>query len=370
MKTMKIREALKKILVSPNGCSREPIFETYDKNVQGNTVWERGKVAASVITPFRDFPELSDKSSKTGVAIANGGNPNLAKVSARIAAENAVVEAVVKVSCVGGVPLALTDCLNFGNPEKKEQMGEFVAGVEGVKLACEALEIPVVSGNVSFYNESSGTSIPPSALVSVFARVDDPTKVPELDFKKEGETVFLVGARSEHLGGSALMEIANKKDTRIPEVDFKSTKKWLGRLQQVASLNLISSAYPIGLGGVLVALAKSSFENEIGVDIRMENDPFDKLRAGEWRMTRSTSSGQANRKGENMVSFLFSEDAGVIISTSFPEKVQEIFGGDALEIGKTTKEFNLKIEHKTESVLNQELGALKELYQQGLREVF
>lgn len=354
MKTMKIQEALEGILKSPNGCSREPIFETYDKNVQGNTVWERGKVSASVITPFRDFPELSEKGSKIGVAIANGGNPNLAKISARIAAENAVVEAVVKVACVGGTPLALTDCLNFGNPEKKEQMGEFVAGVEGVKLACEALEIPVVSGNVSFYNESSGTSIPPSALVSVFARVDNPAKVLELDFKKEGETVFLVGARSENLGGSALMEIANKKDTRIPKVDFKSTRKWLGRLQQVAGLNLISSAYPIGLGGVLVALAKASFGNEVGVDIRMENE--------EWRME--------NKKGENMVSFLFSEDAGVIIATSFPEKVQEIFGDDAVEIGKTTQEFNLKIEQGGEMVLDQELSPLKVLWEKGLREIF
>ncbi len=354
MKTMKIQEALEKILASPNGCSREPIFETYDKNVQGNTVWERGKVSASIITPFRDFPELSEKGSKTGVAIANGGNPNLAKISARIAAENAVVEAVVKVACVGGIPLALTDCLNFGNPEKKEQMGEFVAGVEGVKLACEALEIPVVSGNVSFYNESSGTSIPPSALVSVFARVEDPTKVPQLELEKDGETIFLIGPRSKNLGGSALMEIANKKDTRIPKVDFKQTKKWLEKLQKVAAMNVISSAYPIGLGGVLVALAKASFGNEIGADIRMENE--------EWRMM--------NRKGENMVSFLFSEDAGVIISTSFADKVQEIFGEHALEIGKTTKEFHLKIEHENELILDEELSPLKKLWEQGLREIF
>lgn len=346
MRAMKIEEALEKILVSPNSCSREPIFETYDKNVQGNTVWERGKVSASIITPFRDFPELSEKGSKTGVAIANGGNPNLAKISARIAAENAVAEAVVKVSCVGGIPLALTDCLNFGNPEKKEQMGEFVAGVEGVKLACEALGIPVVSGNVSFYNESSGTSIPPSALVSVFARVDDPTKVPQLEFKKEGETIFLVGTRSKNLGGSALMDIAGKKDTRIPEVDFKRTKKWLERLQQVAGLNLISTAYPIGLGGVITTLAQASFANEIGVEIKLENLEL------------------------TLPQFLFSEDIGVIISTSFAGKVQEIFGENAVEIGKTTRRFNLKVEQEDKVVLDEELSPFKKLWEQGLRDIF
>ena len=344
---MKISEILEKLLTSKNIASCAAIFEKYDKNVQGNTVWERGKVAASIIAPFRDFPELSRCGSVTGVAIATGGNPDLAKISARIAAKEAIIEALVKVSCVGGTPLAATDCLNFGNPEKKDQMGEFVEGVEGLKEACEGLGIPIVSGNVSLYNESGGKSIPPSALVSVFARVDDPKEVPKLSFQNPGETIFLVGNRSTRLGGTEFLKVCGKNDTHVENSDIKNIKSWTQKLQSVASKNLISTAHPIGKGGLIVTLAKASFGEGIGAEIEIPESYRDKI-----------------------PQFLFSENAGAIIAASDPEKIREIFGDMAMEIGNTVDGFSLNIKSNEEALFHEDMRSLKEKWEGVMREVF
>ncbi len=216
-----LKNAIEKVLASPNVADRKPIFEKYDQNVQGNTVAERKNYAANIIAPFRDFAELDDKSTKISVGIATGGNPNIAKISAKAAAQSAVCESVLKLACVGASPIGATDCLNFGNPEKPEQMGEFVDAVDGIKEVCNDLNLPIVSGNVSFYNESSGKSIPPSALISVFGKVEDPVKIVSTEFKNEGDKIFLIGVNGDqNLGGTEFMRIFDKSDSRIPQIDF------------------------------------------------------------------------------------------------------------------------------------------------------
>jgi len=348
---MKNFEVLEKILESVNGSSRMPVYEKYDKNVQGNTACERGMVAASVLTPFRDFPELSEKGSRTGVAIATGGNPNLAKISARIASEYAVAEAVIKVSCVGGTPLAVTDCLNFGNPEKADQMGEFVDGVEGLKEVCSALDVPIVSGNVSFYNESGGKSIPPSALVSVFARVDDPATVPSQNFQKGGETIFVIGARSDKLGGSVFLSTCEKEDSRVEKIDFSDVKQWTEKLRNVSEKGLLSCARPIVQGGMITAVAEACLASGKGatLDFRL---PI------------------ADLQLEQLPQILFSESVGAIISTMYPEKIQEIFGDEAMEVGTTTDDFVLKLSVKGELLEEESLISWKETWENKLREIF
>ena len=357
---MKIFEVLETILGSVNGASRTPVYEKYDKNVQGNTACERGKVAASVITPFRDYPELSEKGSRTGVAIATGGNPNLAKISARVAAEYAVTEALVKVSCVGGVPLSVTDCLNFGNPEKADQMGEFVDGVEGLKEVCSALDIPIVSGNVSFYNESGGKSIPPSALVSVFARVEDPATVPAQAFQKADETIFMIGERSDKLGGSAFLTACNKEDSRVEKIDFPTVKKWTEKLRAVASNGMLSSARPIVGGGMITAIGEACLENGKGAEVNLQSSIFNPL----------TSLRTGFQMPEKLSQILFSESVGVVISTAYPEKIQEIFGDEAVEIGKTTDGFVLSIAVDGEVIEKANLESVKGKWGRRLREIF
>lgn len=344
---MKIQDAFRNVLNSYNVSARKPIFETYDKNVQGNTVHERGKVAASMCTPFRNFPELSDKKSKTAVAVATGGNPNLAKISAKEAARSAVSEGFIAVSCVGGNPLCATDCLNFGNPEKPDQMGEFVDGVTGVKEACEYLDIPIVSGNVSLYNESGGTSIPPSALISVFASVENPKRVPQLSFKEEGLSIFCIGARSENLGGSELLNVHQKKDTRIPMVNLEEIKDWSTKLQKTVQENEISTAHPLKIGGLISAIAQATFENEIGCDIEVPDTWIDKI-----------------------PQFLFSEDLGVLVATKTPQRIKDVFGANAFFLGRTKNVFNLKISTPKGAFIDENLKDIKKDWNQKLRGIF
>lgn len=340
---MKVNDVLKKLLTSSNLVSQAPIYEKYDKNVQGNTVHERGQVAASITVPFRDFAELPNKESKTGVTIATGGNPNLAKISAREATRSAVAEALIKLACVGGIPLGATDCLNFGNPEKAEQMGEFVEGIEGLKEACEVLKVPIVSGNVSLYNETRGKSIPPSALIAVFGRVDEVVNVPKLAFQKEGETIFLVGKRSNNLGGSEFLKACKKEDTRIPKVDLEALRDWTSKLRGLAQENVITTANPVQLGGMITALAKSCIKGSFGAKINIPT--------------------------ENIPQFLFSEDLGVLITTENSERIKSTFGDEAIELGVTTKEQKILVQARIDNILEYDLNEVKEAWENKLREI-
>jgi phosphoribosylformylglycinamidine synthase len=345
---MKITEIIEKLCASPNIASQKPIFEKYDKNVQGNTALERGETIASVIMPFRDFDELNQEDSKIGIAIATGGNPNFAKISARLAAENAVAEAALKVAMVGGEFLGVTDCLNFGNPEKPEQMGEFVDAIAGIKKVCDELEIPIVSGNVSFYNESAGKSIPPSAIVSVFGKVQDTKNAPALSFKNVGESVFLIGNRDKNLGGSEFLRIMKKEDSRIPKINFELLKNWILNLKKSIAEKEISTANFIGRGGLLISILESSFQNEIGVNLEIPKD-FLKI---------------------EMSQFLFGESIGVLITTNNPQEIKKEFGDQAIKIGKTCSKFEMEISHNNEKIVSLDLKKYKKIWSEKLRTIF
>lgn len=342
---MTIKDTFEKLLSHPSLSSAQPIFETYDKNVQGNTAHERGKTVCSISTCFRDFPELPEKTAETSVAIATGGNPLLAKVSAKDAAIQAVTTCNYKLACVGATPLAATDCLNFGNPEKEDQMQELIDGIAGTKEACETLEIPIVSGNVSLYNESSGKSIPPSAIISVFGRVDDPHTVSPLAFQKAGQTVIVIGKRSANLGGSHLLNILKKEDTHLPEINLEITKEITKKIQKAATKKEFASINIIHQGGIARALFESTFGKNIGAQINIPAD-------------------------SEVPQFLFSEDLGALITTDNSEKIQEIFGEEAIIIGKTTEDFTLKISHNSQEIFAENLDEFKNTWENSLRKIF
>ena len=344
---MKLVDVIRVLLSSPNIACQVPIYEKYDKSVQGNTVWERGVVAASICAPFMDFPELPEDRARTGVAIATGGNPNFAKISAKAAAKQAVFHAVWKLACVGATPFGATDCLNFGNPEKPDQMGDFVSGVDGVREACEALGVPIVSGNVSLYNESDGKAIPPSALVSVFGRILDPSSVPTLKFQNEGNTIFLIGNKSLDLGGSAFLEVLGKKDSRMPCSEMDAMIRQVSILRELAAKNQICTAHPIGLGGGIISLCKACFLGRLGVDINIPSNI-----------------------SSNISGFLFGEDLGAVIATDQPGVVFDAFGDDVLKLGYVSGGFSMKIVSGDVEILDQDLTEWNRLWKTGLRDLF
>ncbi len=345
MKKISLKTAIEKVLTSKNIVSREPIYETYDKNVQGNTAWERGYAACSMTTCFRDFEELEDVKSSIAVSISGGGNPNLAKIDPKMAAESAVSEAVFLQSCVGATPLAATDCLNFGNPEKEDQMGELVDGINGVKEACERLKVPIVSGNVSLYNESAGKSIPPNAIISLFGRVDKVEKVKPMAFCEKGLSIFVLGRRSKNLGGSEFFRVFEQEDSRFPEINYEKFSKLSEKIKESVLGGNFSSITPIVRGGAIVSVLTAAFKNNIGAEISLP-------------------------KEESVPEFLFSEDFGAVITTNNPSKIKDIFGESAVEIGKTIEGNNLIISQNNEKLLDQGLDEWKSLWEDGLRSIF
>lgn len=185
---------LLKLLGSENIASRKPVYEKYDKQVRGDTIIESGEADAGVLAPLLG-EEVSDDLKKIGIALSVDGNARYGKISPYYQAMNAVVESMRNVAAVGAHPIALTDCLNYGNPEKPEHMWEFVEGVKGMADACKGVPLkeypdsplPIISGNVSLYNESKHGSIPPSTIVCCAGKIEDYTKAVTMQLKKRRE---------------------------------------------------------------------------------------------------------------------------------------------------------------------------------------
>ncbi|WP_114834095.1 phosphoribosylformylglycinamidine synthase subunit PurL [Aquicella lusitana] len=265
---------LLKLLAHENIASRAPIFETYDKQVQGRTVIEAGSADAGVMQPFNDesYPE---EIRKTGVALSLDHNPRYNQIDAYWGAVNAVVEAVRNVVAVGATPLALTDCLCFGNPEKPEQMHEFVASVRGIADACRAVTLkdhpeatlPVVAGNVSFYNESAAGAIPPSPMISCLGAMPDVTKALTYDLKRPETMLILIGERRDECGGSVYYQLNGELGSQVPKPDLSTFAREIHAVQAAIQQGLVLSAHDISEGGLACALAEMSFKNQIGMKV-------------------------------------------------------------------------------------------------------
>lgn len=253
------------ILSSENVASRLPIFERYDKVVQGQTCIEPGMADAGVVQPFlyrEDAPEIH----QVGAALSVDANPRHGKISPYWAAVNAVVESMRNVAAVGATPWACTDCLNFGNPEKPEQMWELVEGIRGIKEALEGVghldfegPLAVSSGNVSLYNESKNGSVAPSAVIGMLGRLEDASKAVTMEFKKAGSKLYLLGERKDELGASEYYAQMGFLGAKVPQPNFAEVKKELRVVTQGIQQGLILAAHDISEGGLAVAVAEMAF---------------------------------------------------------------------------------------------------------------
>ncbi|MDQ2969556.1 MAG: AIR synthase-related protein, partial [Acidobacteriota bacterium] len=175
--------------------------------------------------------------------------------------------------CVGARALAITDCLNFGNPEKPEVMAQFEATVRGISDACRAFEIPVVSGNVSFYNETDGRAIPPTPTVGMVGMLEDVSLRVRLPFRAEGDSVALLGASRDELGGSEFLRAVRGRDEGpCPELDLPAEKRLAGLLADLAEAALLASAHDVSDGGLAVALAECAMQSGLGLVAEVSGD--------------------------------------------------------------------------------------------------
>jgi phosphoribosylformylglycinamidine synthase subunit PurL len=342
-------EVLLRLLAHENIASRAPIYECYDKQVQGRTILEPGWADAGVIAPFNEdkYPE---EIRLTGIALSLDHNPRYNKIDAYWGAVNAVIESVRNIVAVGAKPLALTDCLCFGNPEDAVQMGEFIDAVRGIVDACHAVKmidnhqinLPVISGNVSFYNESIQGAIPPSPMISCLGSMPDFSKAITYDLKQPNSVLLLVGERKDECGGSVYYQLHNELGERLPKPDLAAFADEIAAVHSAIQAGFVLSAHDIAEGGVAVALAEMSFKNKIGVDVVIPGDlPNDKK--------------------------LFSESGGFILEVS-PENlsaVEELFSHYAVSataMGETTASPVLKIN----SLINLPICPACTAWQEGL----
>lgn len=268
-----------KLLAHENIASRAPIFETYDKQVQGRTQIERDDGPAGVLHPFNSdsYPE---EIRKVGVALALAQNPRYNKINAYLGAVHAVLEAVRRVTAVGATPVALTDCLCFGNPEKPEQMAEFVESVRGMKDATAAISmkdhsdisLPIIAGNVSFYNESGNGAIPPSPMISCVGLLPDVSKAVTYSFKRTESILILIGERKDECGGSAYYQLHDALGENLPKIDLLTISEEIHAIHEAIQKDLVLSALNISLGGTAVTLAKMSFKNQIGFTVKIPGE--------------------------------------------------------------------------------------------------
>jgi phosphoribosylformylglycinamidine synthase len=267
--------------------------------VQGNTVLGPGGGAAVVRV----------EGTQRGIAATTDCNPRYTRLDPRRGAEQAVAEAARNVACVGAEPIAVTDCLNFGNPEKPHVAWQLTEAVAGLAHACRVLNVPVVSGNVSLYNETAGRAIAPTPAVGMVGLLEDVSRAVGTGFR-EGATVLLLGAPARQLSAGEYREwVIGDPDGPFPSLDLGAERRLGQLLVALAERRLLHSAQDISDGGLAVALAECCFADNAGFEA--EARAVDALLAA--------ASGQADAA-------LFSEDQGRALVSCDAAGVTEIQG--------------------------------------------
>ena len=267
------------ILSHENMASREPVFEQYDKQVQGRIYTETGLADAGVMAPFNS-EKYPKEIRNIGIALSTDHNPRYGIISPYWCGINAVVEAMRNVAAVGATPHAITDCLCFGNPEKLHQMWEFSEATRGVADACHTITLkdnpndptPIIAGNVSFYNESKNGAIPPSPIVSCLGRLKDVNKTVPAHFQKSDSIILMVGERKDELGGSVYYSVFDQLGANIPKPNLEEMKNQIFALTDCIDDGLVLSCHDISDGGVASALSEMTIGNGIGCDVNIDSN--------------------------------------------------------------------------------------------------
>ena len=257
--TMPIGEALGQLVGSPDLCSKRWVWEQYDHIILGNTVQRPGGDAA--VVRVQDGPRA--------LALTTDVTPRYCEADPFEGGKQAVAEAWRNLTAVGAKPLAITDNLNFGNPERPEIMGQLVGCIRGIAEAASALEFPVVSGNVSLYNETSGRAILPTPTIGGVGLIDDFTQSASLAFKAAGETILLIGDTAGWLGQSIyLRDICGREEGAPPPVDLAAERRNGDLVRSLITTGLVTAVHDLSDGGLLVALAEMAFASGIGMRLQ------------------------------------------------------------------------------------------------------
>ncbi|MEZ4389217.1 MAG: phosphoribosylformylglycinamidine synthase subunit PurL [Candidatus Krumholzibacteriia bacterium] len=347
------------VMAHPNVASREYLYRHYDPEVQASTILRPGEADAGVVAPV--------PGSRRAVAMTCDGNPLLGLADPYTAGARAVIEACRNVVCVGGEPAAITDCLNFGNPEVPEAMWTFAEAVRGVGDACRALgrlsapgePLPVISGNVSFYNQSaSGRSVAPSPVVACVGVVDDYRRSRSQHLKEAGDRVYVVGRPAPELGASLYLDAGFQAGRpAVPELAFDAVRAELGAVLSLVRAGIVNAVHDISDGGLAVALAEMAVglegQQRLGLDLTLPAAPAE-LSLREW---------------------LFNEAGGFVLtcperSAGEVEKLLSFGGAVWWPLGKVTADPQIRVRGGGRGDVAVGVGRLADAWQQSLPRLF
>jgi phosphoribosylformylglycinamidine synthase subunit PurL len=253
--------ALLKLMGSPNMSSRRWVWEQYDTRIQSN----------SAQIPGGDAGVVRIRGQKA-IAVSSDVTPRYVEADPFEGGKQAVAECWRNLTAVGAEPIAITDNLNFGNPERPEIMGQFVMALKGIGEACRALSFPIVSGNVSLYNETNGQAILPTPTIGGVGLIRDLTKMATLAFKQEGDVILLVGSHGKHLGQSAyLRDVLGREEGAPPPVDLATEKHNGDMIRTLINQGRVTAVHDISDGGLAVAIAEMALAGNLGATINNQS---------------------------------------------------------------------------------------------------
>jgi phosphoribosylformylglycinamidine synthase subunit PurL len=335
---------LKRLLASPNICSKRWVWQQYDHMVQTNTVEAPGAADAGVIRI---------KETNRGLAMALDGNGRWCYLDPRLGAMHAVAEAARKVACAGATPIGATNCLNFGNPEKPHIMWQFSQVIDGITKACEELDTPITGGNVSFYNETLGEGIYPTPVIGVVGILEDVHKTARMHFAHPGRRIVLlranvvgdaVDAESEFGSSEYAKEILGAVWGYLPELDLEKEATLQRALVALIREGLIESAHDCADGGLGVALVESALPAGIGLNVSLPEQQLP------------------------MEFMLFGEDASRVVISCDPvqlariQKVAEEYGVFADVLGETGSD-RVEVTVGEQTAISESVNELRESYE-------
>jgi phosphoribosylformylglycinamidine synthase len=322
------KETLLKLLSQPTIASKEWVYDQYDYMVRTNTV----------VAPGSDAAVLRIRGTRKALAMTTDCNARYAYLDPKVGGAIAVAEAARNIICSGAEPLAITDNLNFGNPEKPEVFWQIEQAADGMSEACRVLNTPVIGGNVSLYNETSGTAVYPTPVVGMVGLVKDLNDITTQQFKHAGDLIYIVGETKDEFGGSELQKILNGKIFgKAPELNIEVEKERQDKILNAIQAGVVESAHDLSEGGLGVALSECLFGAE--------------------------NLGAAVKVSGNTVSALFSETQSRFLISVKKENQSEFEKiVEANLIGEVTSSENLQILAEDALVLEASVAELKEAW--------
>lgn len=264
-----IGEQLVRVVTSPNLADPSWVTDQYDRYVQGNTVLAQPEDAGMIRV---------DERSNLGVAVSTDCNGRFAKLDPYVGAQLALAESFRNVAVTGALPLAVTDCLNFGSPEDPAVMWQFEQATHGLKDGCAELGIPVTGGNVSFYNQTGETAILPTPVVGVLGVIDDVRQRVRQGFTRDDDHLLVLGETHEELSGSSWAHVVHGHLGGLPpKVDLAAEQALSAVVREAGRRGLLTSAHDLSDGGLAMALAEGAFAHGVGVRVQLDDDPFVQL---------------------------------------------------------------------------------------------